>query len=182
MHERPNDKRHFQRRVGGGWWERTRRTCHVLGWVRLLWNSEQFQTHKLEFGLSAGRYSNRLETVLSRNVVVKPKERLMRLNTSSSVLLGNLKRDSQDVLRTELDWRGFFGERDTKVRTSVLVVPVLCQCEMKGDTYVSERICSPWEEETVNLGDWRVRTAAQAGATTPNSNTSIEDFMMKVTD
>ena len=51
-----------------------------------------------------------------------------------------------------------------------------------GDTYGSERICSPPGEETVNLGDWRVRTAAYVEATKPSSTADIEDFMMKVVD
>ena len=106
----------------------------------------------------------------------------MRLNPSSSVFLGNLKRDSQNVLWAKLNWCSFFGERNTKVRTSASAALALRQCGIEGDTYGSERIWSPREEETVNLGDWRVRTAAHVWATTPSSTTSIEDFMMKVVD
>ena len=51
-----------------------------------------------------------------------------------------------------------------------------------GDTYGSERICSPSGEETVNLGDWRVRAAAYAEATKPSSTASVEDFMTKGVD
>lgn len=51
-----------------------------------------------------------------------------------------------------------------------------------GDTYGSERICSPSGEVTVNLGDWRVRAAAWVEATKPSSTASVEDFMMKGVD
>ena len=51
-----------------------------------------------------------------------------------------------------------------------------------GDTYGSERICSPPGEDIVNLGDWRVRTPAYVEATKPSNTTSIEDFMVKVVD
>ena len=54
--------------------------------------------------------------------------------------------------------------------------------EINSDTYGSERICSPLEEETVNFGDWTLRVAAYAEATKPSIITSIEDFMMKVVD
>ena len=65
-----------------------------------------------------------------------------------------------------------------------------CQPELRlhanvrstSDTYGSERICSPFEEVTVNLGDWRVRAAAYAEATKPSSTASVEDFMMKGVD
>lgn len=106
----------------------------------------------------------------------------MRLNTTSSVFLGDLKRDFQNLLWAKLNWRGFFGERNTKARTSALTALALRQCEIKGDTYGSERICSPREEETLNLGDWTVRTAAYVETTTPSTTTSIEDFMMRVVD
>ena len=51
-----------------------------------------------------------------------------------------------------------------------------------GDTYGSERICSPSGEVTVNLGDWRVRTPAYVEATKPSNTASVEDFMMKGVD
>ena len=51
-----------------------------------------------------------------------------------------------------------------------------------GDTYVSERICSPPGEEIVNLGDLTVRAAAYVEATKPSNTASIEDFMMNVVD
>jgi hypothetical protein len=140
------------------------------------------RTHQFESGFSIGCYSGGLETILSRNFVIEPEERLMRLNPGSSVFLGDLKRNSQNVLWAKLDWFGFFGERNTKVRTPASAALALRRSEIKGDTYGSERICSPFEEETVNLGDWRVRTAAYVWATTPSSTTSIEDFMMKVVD
>lgn len=111
------------------------------------------QTHQFESGFSIGRYSDWLETILSGNVVKEPKERLMRLNTSSGVFLGDLKRESQNVLWAKVDWRGFFVERDTKARTSASATLALRQCEIKGDTYGSERICSPPGEETVSFGD-----------------------------
>jgi len=56
------------------------------------------------------------------------------------------------------------------------------QREIKSDTYDSERICSPFREETMNFGDWTVRAAAYVEATKPSTTTSIEDFMMKVVD
>lgn len=140
------------------------------------------QTHQFESGFSTCRHFDGLETILPRNAVMEPKECLMRLDASSGVFLGNLKRDSQNVLWAKLDWWGCFGERNTKVRTSSSAAFPPHQGEINGDTYGSERICSPRDEETENLGDWRVRTAAHAGATTPNSTTSIEDFMMKAVD
>ena len=113
---------------------------------------------------------------------MEPKERLMRLNASSAVFLGNLERDSQNVLWAKLNWQGFFGERDTKVRMSALAALTLLRRKIEGDTYGSERIGSPLGEETINLGDWMARTAAHVGATTPSNTNSIEDLMMKVVD
>jgi len=53
---------------------------------------------------------------------------------------------------------------------------------LTSDTYGSERICSPFGEETVNLGDWRARAAAYVEAAKPSNTTSIEDFMMGEVD
>jgi len=72
------------------------------------------QTHQFEPGFSVRSDSDRLEAVLSRDFVIEPKESLMRLNASPIFCLGNLKRDSQDILGAELNRRGFFCERDTE--------------------------------------------------------------------
>jgi len=59
---------------------------------------------------------------------------------------------------------------------------LLANVRSTGDTYGSERICSPSREVTVNLGDWRVRTAAYVEATKPSSTASVGDFMMEGVD
>jgi hypothetical protein len=63
-----------------------------------------------------------------------------------------------------------------------LQLRLLTDVRSTGDTYGSERICSPFAEETVNLGDWRVRAPAYVEAARPSSSASIEDFMMEAVD
>jgi hypothetical protein len=65
--------------------------------------SRIFRTHQFEPGFAVGRDSDGLDSLFPRNVVIEPEERLMRLDASSTVVLGNLERDSQNVLRTEQD-------------------------------------------------------------------------------
>ena len=67
-------------------------------------------------------------------------------------------------------------------RECELQLPLLTNMRSTGDTYGSERICSPFAEETVNLGDWRVRAPAYVEAARPSSSASIEDFMMEAVD
>ena len=47
--------------------------------------------HQFKFGFSTGCNADRLDTVLPRNSVIEPKERLMWLNSSSFFFLRNLE-------------------------------------------------------------------------------------------
>ena len=109
-------------------------------WCQADIESGMSPTHQFEPGFPIARNSDGLETVLSRDVVIEPDECLVRLHTSSAIILSNLESDPQDVLWAEPNWRGLFGQRDTRVHASTLTALASHNQEIDGNTYGSERI------------------------------------------
>jgi hypothetical protein len=67
-------------------------------WCQANIESGMNPSHQFEPGFPVARNSDGLETVLSRDVVIEPKECLVRLHTSSAIILSNLESDPQNVL------------------------------------------------------------------------------------